>query len=117
MTPAPAITHWQGTMSEHNYATPGYFDRLYADDPDPWNFASSEYEREKYAATIAALPPGRFARALEVGCSIGVLTRLLAVRCEALLAVDVAESALLQAEERCSDQPWVTFARMAVPAE
>jgi hypothetical protein len=40
---------------------PGYFDRLYGQDPDPWRFATSDYERAKYAATVAALPRERFA--------------------------------------------------------
>ena len=96
---------------------PGYFERLYQKDPDPWRFATSDYEREKYAATIAALPRPRYARAFEVGCSIGVLTRQLAPRCAGLVAVDVAETALAQARERCADLPHVAFARMAVPGE
>ena len=96
---------------------PGYFERLYQRDPDPWRFATSDYEREKYAATVAALPRARFARGFEVGCSIGVLTRQLAARCGQLLAVDVAETALAQARTRCADLPGVAFARMAVPGE
>ena len=54
--------------------SPDYFEDLYAADIDPWKFASSGYEREKYAQTLAALPEARYPRALEVGCSIGVLT-------------------------------------------
>lgn len=104
-------------MSEQNYLQPNYFEQLYTRDPDPWQFATSEYERDKYAATLEALPPGRFRQAFEVGCSIGVLTRHLAPRCDTLLAVDVAEAALRQAEDRCEDQPWVEFAPMAIPAQ
>lgn len=96
---------------------PAYFDALYARDPDPWRFATSTYERGKYAATLAALGSRRFTRALEVGCSIGVLTRALAPHCDALLSVDVAESALDQARARCADLPHVRFARMQVPRE
>ena len=99
-------------MSEPTYADPDYFERLYARDPDPWRFASSDYERDKYAATIAALPDRRFPRAFEIGCSIGVLTRQLAARCEALVAVDVSAIALDQARERCADQAHVQFAIM-----
>ena len=96
---------------------PDYFDGLYAADPDPWRFASSEYERGKYAATLAALPPRRFATALEIGCSIGVLTSQLAARCDDLLALDVAEAALAQARARCPQDryPGVRFERRAVP--
>ncbi len=93
---------------------PAYFDGLYANDPDPWRFATSDYEREKYAATLAALPARPFATALEVGCSIGVLTKQLATRCDSLLALDVAEAALDQARARCPD---VRFERRAIPDE
>lgn len=96
---------------------PGYFERLYQSDPDPWRFATSGYEREKYAATLAALPRERFARGFEVGCSIGVLTRQLAARCDALVAVDVAEAPLAQARERCAGLDGVQVERTAVPGE
>ncbi len=104
-------------MSEPSYADPDYFEQLYARDPDPWRFATSDYEREKYAATLEALPPGRYPRVFEVGCSIGVLTRQLACRCDEVFAVDVSETALRQAEQRCEDQPWVQFAAMDVRHE
>lgn len=93
---------------------PSYFEALYAADPDPWRFASSDYEREKYAATLAALPNRRFGRGLEVGCSIGVLTAQLAQQCAQLLAIDVAEAALAQARARCPD---VEFERRRIPNE
>lgn len=80
------------------------FEALYEASPDPWNYASSDYEREKYAATLAAIGPGPFARALEVGCSIGVFTELLAPRCERLVAMDFAPSALALAEERLGER-------------
>ena len=94
---------------------PAYFERLYAENPDPWGFAGSDYERAKYEATLAALPRQRYRRALEVGCSIGVLTAALAGRCADLLAVDVAERALAQARTRCRDLPQVRFARSRLP--
>jgi SAM-dependent methyltransferase len=93
------------------------FDRLYAQSPDPWDFEASPYERAKYDATLAALGPRRFARALEAGCSIGVLTRRLAARAEQLLALDAAQAALDQAAARCADMPWVTFRRAMLPGE
>lgn len=94
---------------------PSYFDARYAADPDPWQFETSDYERAKYAATLDALPRDRYARALEVGCSIGVLTEALARRCDALVSLDLAERALTRARERCRDQPHVHFALAQVP--
>jgi SAM-dependent methyltransferase len=97
--------------------TPDYFEQLYRNDPDPWRFATSDYERLKYAATLGALPAGRIEAAFEIGCSIGVLTQRLAARCDALLAVDVAEPALAQARARCAGLDQVRIARMRIPAE
>jgi SAM-dependent methyltransferase len=94
-----------------------YFDALYAFDPDPWKFATSSYEREKYAQTLAALPRAHYGSALEVGCSIGVLTHDLALRCDRLLAVDVAEAPLLEAKRRCADFPAVRFEKMFAPRQ
>ena len=53
---------------------PEYFDTLYTADRDPWKFAASPYERDKYEITLDAMPKPRYRSALEVGCSIGVLT-------------------------------------------
>lgn len=105
-------------MTRHTASLPpGYFDERYAADPDPWNFAGSPYEQAKYAATLAALPRPFYAAALEVGCSIGVLTAALAERCDALLALDVAEAALDQARTRCRDRSGVRLLRARVPGE
>ncbi len=94
---------------------PRYFDEMYARDSDPWRFAQSAYERDKYQATLRALPRPRYGSALEVGCSIGVLTRQLAPRCASLLSLDVAEAALEQARVRCADQAHVRFEHRRVP--
>jgi SAM-dependent methyltransferase len=87
-----------------------YFRALYRTTADPWGFATSPYDREKYAETVRALPRGRYLRALELGCSVGVFTRMLAARCDALLAVDVSPDALASAVARCVDLPQVRFA-------
>ena len=96
---------------------PEYFDALYTADPDPWNFAASPYERGKYTLTLNAMPKPRYRSALEVGCSIGVLTRLLASRCDAVLAIDAARTPLVEARRRCADLPGVRFEQMFVPEQ
>lgn len=96
---------------------PAYFETLYAADPDPWAFATSDYERRKYDATIDALSHRRYANALEVGCSIGVLTERLAARCDELLAVDASGLALAQARARCAALGHVQVERRVLPAE
>ncbi len=92
------------------------FDALYREKPDPWAFETSDYERQKYAATLAALPAGRFRHAIEVGCSIGVFTRALADRCERVTALDVSAVALASAQARCAGLG-VDFRQAEVPAQ
>jgi SAM-dependent methyltransferase len=96
---------------------PEYFDQVYQANRDPWNFETSPYERDKYAATLAALARAHYPYAFEIGCSLGVLTAQLAPRCGHLLAVDVSEAALAQARQRCAALPQVRVQRMQVPAE
>lgn len=84
---------------------PNYFDRLYAANADPWRMESSMYEDAKYIATLAALPHQRYVCAVEIGCSVGVLTARLAERCDDLLAIDVAQAALSRAAKWCRDLP------------
>jgi len=94
---------------------PGYFDALYAADPDPWRFETSAYERDKYDATLAALPRARYRSAVEVGCSIGVLTRRPAERCDRLLGTDVSAVALEAAAARCAHLMHVGFEKSSLP--
>lgn len=105
-------------MSRHVASLPpSYFDDLYATDPDPWQFETSDYERGKYAATLAALPRDRYARILEVGCSIGVLTQQLAARCDALVGLDAAAAALERARDRCRELAHVDLSLGQVPRD
>jgi len=94
-----------------------YFEALYAGDPDPWKFRTSPYEAEKYAATIAALPREHYGSALEIGCSIGVLTRMLAPRCGRLLALDGSARAIAAARRHCADLPQVELLQREVPRQ
>ncbi len=94
-----------------------YFDELYAHTGDPWGLSSEPYEARKYALTLAALPRERYRRVFEPGCAIGVLTALLARRCDELLAWDGAAAALEQARPRVGDLDHVTLAQARVPGD
>ena len=93
-----------------------HFERLYQSHQDPWEFETSSYEKDKFHRTLGVLGGRRFSAALEIGCSIGVLTRMLAQRCDAVLGVDIVEQPLHVARLRCADQTHVRFQRMHVPA-
>lgn len=66
---------------------------LYAASEDPWNHRSSPYEAAKYEATLAAIGPGPFENALEIGCGNGELARRLAPRCRRLTAIECIPAA------------------------
>jgi SAM-dependent methyltransferase len=92
-----------------------YFDDVYQANKDPWAFETSPYERAKYEATLAALPQERYANAFEIGCSIGVLSEMLAKRCDRLLSVDASELPLKTARQRLAPYDHVTVSQMSLP--
>ncbi len=94
-----------------------YFDALYGEKNDPWNFETKPYEHEKYAATLQHLPRQNYQNALELGCSIGVLSEMLAPRCQKLWALDASEIPLQTARKRCAKLNNVTFLRATLPDE
>jgi len=94
-----------------------YFDALYSKDADPWAFETSAYEADKYAKTVEALDGRRYGRGLEVGCSIGVLTRALAGAVDDLIAVDISAIPLRSAASRNHDLTNVRFQFGALPRE
>ena len=94
-----------------------YFDALYTRDADPWDFRTSDYEKRKYAATIAMIGDRRYAQGPEVGCSIGVLSALLAPICDAFLGLDISEIPLNDARAICAAFPNARFTCMATPGD
>jgi SAM-dependent methyltransferase len=81
-----------------------FFEAKYAADTehDPWQFALSDYEQKRYDAILQALPRTHYRYAFEPGCSIGVLTAKLAQRCDQILALDFAPTAIAEAKRRHS---------------
>jgi phosphoglycolate phosphatase-like HAD superfamily hydrolase len=102
---------------QQNSLPPSYFEALYGNNPDPWQFKTSEYEAKKYTSTIAALTKQQYKSGFEIGGSIGVLTEKLAPMCNSLLSVEVSKLAQNQAKERCQHFPHVRFEIMRVPEQ
>jgi nodulation protein S (NodS) len=96
---------------------PGYFDAMYAAAPDPWSLRTRWYEQRKYALSVAMLPRQRYAGAFEPGCSVGVLTGMLAPRCDRLLSCDMAAAAVKAAAEHTECFPNVTVEHRAIPRD
>ncbi|WP_301749667.1 SAM-dependent methyltransferase [uncultured Erythrobacter sp.] len=94
-----------------------YFEGIFTADADPWNLATSEYERGKFERTIKALDDRSYESALEIGCAHGVLTQRLHRLCDQLLAIDISQTALALAQQRLGAQPGIAFAQMSFPTE
>lgn len=92
------------------------FEARYRADPDPWQYASSEYEHAKYAATLAACGAGPFSDALELAGSIGVFSAMLAPRCRRLTTIDAAATAVEIARRRVAACAHVDVLLGSIPA-
>jgi 2-polyprenyl-3-methyl-5-hydroxy-6-metoxy-1,4-benzoquinol methylase len=77
------------------------FDRIYLEHGDVWSYRTSPDERVKYDLILSMVL--RYRRgdhaALDVGCSIGVLSARLAQHFDKVIAVDVSLEALRLAEQ------------------
>lgn len=98
-------------------STAQYFDALYQQSDDPWHLRAGWYERRKRTLTLALLPRPRYRNAFEPGCANGELTAELAMRCDALLAVDLHERAVTLASERVAGMSQVRVEQRTVPLE
>lgn len=88
-------------LAEHT-KTAAYFDALYEGNSDPWRLSTRWYETRKRAISAASLPRHRYLSALEIGCSVGELTALIAERADSLLALDISQAAVSTARARTS---------------
>lgn len=112
MVRGPARNLFQGGVLT---GTPqSHLDALYAETDDPWAFRSSEYERERVDAVVAALPAKRFASVLEIGCGNGELARRIAPRCDSYTGLDAAEVPLNAARRAV---PQGRFLRIYLPCD
>lgn len=91
-----------------------YFDNLYSNNKDPWNFTESDYEHRKYERIDHLINGYHYEKALELGCSIGIQSRYFAKHCSSLLAVDISNSAIETAKELNPDLHGVTFKQMDI---
>ncbi|WP_243789352.1 bifunctional PIG-L family deacetylase/class I SAM-dependent methyltransferase [Saccharopolyspora gloriosae] len=90
------------------------FAELYESSTEPWD-VHSWYERRKQRLAVACLPEPRYATALEPACGTGELTRLLASRCDRVLASDANGAAVERARAKLRDHPAVRFEKRSLP--
>ena len=106
-----------GHPEKTNSLSAEYFNEFYSHGDDPWNFESSPYELSKYKATLAALPRKTYKSVFEIGCSIGVLTKMLVPIAQKLLAVEPVDVPLEKAKKRLKNDQHVRLEKMLVPQD
>jgi SAM-dependent methyltransferase len=94
-----------------------HFIGMYLAKTDPWDLATKWHDQRKYAVTMASLPRERYRSAYEPGCSIGLLTRMLAPRCDEILAVDCVDEAVVSARAEVGEFPHVRVESAMLPAD
>ncbi|MFZ0607749.1 MAG: SAM-dependent methyltransferase [Xanthobacteraceae bacterium] len=92
------------------------FERLYLENSDPWNYETSEYERDKYRGALDTIVRWRRSNAsvLEIGCSVGVFSEMLSGHFAECVAVDMSEEALRIARSRNGERKNLRFVRSDV---
>jgi SAM-dependent methyltransferase len=93
------------------------FERKFRKNIDPWNYASSPFERFKRRVLIRACGLAKHGRVLELGCANGETTRALTRISLRLLAVDGSATAVAAAKRRLAGSTHVTFRCLTVPEE
>ena len=87
-----------------------YWEGIYRTE-DPWAYGSP-YEQLKYRRTLGLLPDKPIGKAMELACSEGRFTELLAPRVGHLIAADISETALKRAQQRCHAHGNVDWRRL-----
>jgi peptidoglycan/xylan/chitin deacetylase (PgdA/CDA1 family) len=78
---------------------------------DPWAYGSP-YEQLKYRRTLSLLPRRPIGRAMELACSEGWFTEMLAPHVGHLIASDISETALARAKHRCRAADNIDYRRL-----
>lgn len=92
-----------------------YFEALYRDSNDPWQYQTRWYEQRKRDMCLAILPQDTYANAIELGCGNGVFSHLLTHRCQALLSIDGNHSAVQLARQRLIEAPHTKVLKGVIP--
>ncbi|MGE6245880.1 class I SAM-dependent DNA methyltransferase [Psychrobacter proteolyticus] len=101
--------------SQYSAYSDSYFDALYNDNTDPWQYHTRWYEERKRNTCLALLPQPHYKCAIELGCGNGVLSELLAHRSQALISIDGNHRAVELAKERLAALPHARVIQGIVP--
>ena len=94
-----------GSPGRAHIAEP-FDDMIAGGDNDPWLLDSSFYEQRRLALVLACLGRERYRSALEIGCSTGQLSNMLADRADDVTGLDVSAAAIRIARRRFPGVRW-----------
>ena len=102
-------------VSQYDGYSESYFDALYKDNTDPWQYQTRWYEKRKRDICLAILPQSQYNNAIELGCGNGVLSELLAQRCLTLVSIDGNQRAVQLAKARLTEVSHVKVIQGMIP--
>ncbi len=94
-----------------------WHEHFYRDRVDPYGCTVNPYDRHKYDRTLDLLGGRQYRSALEIGCSEGAFSEMMAPRCAELLAVDISDQAVERARARLFHLDHVSVARATLPMD
>jgi len=97
------------------HLTPTSLERQFLLSEDPWHFATSSYERRRFAIMLALVQSVPHARILEVGCAEGHFTQHL-LRLGEVTAIDLSPTALARARQRAPGATYLCLRLEDLPA-
>lgn len=94
-----------------------YFDELYKNSDDPWEYERRWYEERKRQICLALLLKPVYAKVLEIGCSNGVFSQHLAQRSKQLVCLDANSKAVQLAQARLGHLSHVNVIQQHIPEQ
>lgn len=94
-----------------------YFDELYKNSDDPWEYEQRWYEERKRQICLALLLKPVYSKVLEIGCSNGIFSQHLAPRSKQLVCLDANSKAVQLAQARLAHLPHVNVIQQHIPEQ
>jgi 2-polyprenyl-3-methyl-5-hydroxy-6-metoxy-1,4-benzoquinol methylase len=100
-----ALAAW---LLKHFRFTYDTLERSFQERPDPWGFATSRYEQERFRKMLALLLTVPHDTVLEIGCAEGHFTAQLVQAASAVTALDLSSLAIGRAKQRAPQATYLT---------
>lgn len=94
-----------------------YFNDLYEQNDDPWDYQNRWYEQRKRMICLSVLLKNEHQNVLEIGCSNGIFSQQLATRSKKLTCIDANDKAVQLAKNRLSSYDHVEVMQQCIPEQ